>query len=191
VSGSDDQEDEEDEPIDDIESSIQKEMVSMDKSSQHTKLIAPVRLDLQCVLFFKIRPPIDPVDFVHRICKEIVSTSGVRRMRYINRLTPMTLMGKATEKGLEEVGKAVLGQHFNLRENQEQAVENDGEGGRKAGAPKTPLSSVSVAVFRSSVSLLHRFWWQLPKLKPEILDDFNTNMRHSMQYGLLLAITIP
>jgi tRNA acetyltransferase TAN1 len=124
----------------------------MDKKQQHAKLIAPVRLDLQCVLFFKIRPLIDPVDFVHRICKEILSAPGVRRMRYINRLTPMTLMGKATEKALEEVGKAVLGQHFNLREDQEQAMEDDGKGGRKVDAQKPPLPSVSVALLRSRVA---------------------------------------
>jgi tRNA acetyltransferase TAN1 len=54
------------------------------------------------------------VDFVHRICEEIFSNPGIRKMKYVNRLTPMTSIGKATEKGLEEVGKDVLGTHFNL-----------------------------------------------------------------------------
>jgi len=127
VSGSDEQEDEENGSVDDIETSIQKEMASMGKAPGQTKLFSPVRLDLQCVLFFKTRLPIGPVDFVHRICKEIVSTPGIRRMRYVNRLTPMTLMGKATEKGLEEVAKAVLASHFNLREDQEQAIDDEGK----------------------------------------------------------------
>lgn len=35
-------------------------------------------------------------------------------MRYINRLTPVTIIGKATEKGLEELGKTVLSPHFVL-----------------------------------------------------------------------------
>jgi len=35
-------------------------------------------------------------------------------MKYANRLTPVTSLGKATEKGLEEVGKEVLGKYFNL-----------------------------------------------------------------------------
>ncbi|PMD67210.1 uncharacterized protein K444DRAFT_516357 [Hyaloscypha bicolor E] len=131
VSRSEEQEDEEDESMDDIESSIQREVASLGKKQNHAKLIAPVRLDLQCVLFFKIRPPIEPVDFVHRICKEVVSTPSIRRMKYINRLTPMTLMGKATEKGLEEVGRVVLGQHFNLREDQENTMEDEGHEGRK------------------------------------------------------------
>jgi tRNA acetyltransferase TAN1 len=49
-------------------------------------------------------------------------------MKYVNRLTPVTLIGKATEKGLEEVAKAVLGRHFNLREDQEQSVGDEGNG---------------------------------------------------------------
>jgi tRNA acetyltransferase TAN1 len=78
------------------------------------KLFSPVRIDLPCVLFFKTRPPIDPVDFVQRICEEIVKKPGMRRMRYVNRLTPVALVGKANEKGLEELGKAVLSHHFQL-----------------------------------------------------------------------------
>jgi tRNA acetyltransferase TAN1 len=43
-----------------------------------------------------------------------VKKPGMRRMRYVNRLTPVTLVGKANEKGLEELGKAVLSHHFQL-----------------------------------------------------------------------------
>jgi tRNA acetyltransferase TAN1 len=83
------------------------------------KPFSAVSIDLPCVIFFKVRPPIDPVDFVYRICKEIVSTPGIRRMRYINRLSPITTTAKATEKGLKEVGKTVLGQHFQLAGEEE------------------------------------------------------------------------
>ena len=98
----------------DIESSIRKEVASMKKSQHPAHLFSPVHVDLHCVLFFKTRSPIDPVNFVHKICEEAVSIRGVKKSRYVNRLTPMTLMGKATEKGLEEVGKKVLGEHFQL-----------------------------------------------------------------------------
>lgn len=77
-----------------------------------------VRLDIECVLFVKVQPPIDPVDFVHRICKEVASKPDTARTRYLNRLTPMTLIGKATDKGLEDVSKTVLGEHFNLAESE-------------------------------------------------------------------------
>lgn len=73
-------------------------------------------------MFFKILPSLDPVDFVRRICQEVVEKPDIRRMRYINRLTPMTLMTKASEKGLEELVKTVLPEHFQLAE-----AEVDGE----------------------------------------------------------------
>jgi hypothetical protein len=78
------------------------------------KLFAPVYLDLQCVLFFKTRPPIIPVDFVRRICEDASNNVAKRMVRFVNRLTPMTMIAKATEKGLQEVGKVVLGEHFQL-----------------------------------------------------------------------------
>jgi hypothetical protein len=102
------------ESSEDIESSIQKEVASMSSQERSRRPFSPVSIDLPCVVFFKTRPPIDSVDFVNRICKEIVSTTGIRRMRYVNRLTPVTIIGKATEKGLEELGKTILAQHFEL-----------------------------------------------------------------------------
>lgn len=127
---SDPDDDDDDVSVDDIEASIQKEVATMVDKNASKKLFSPVHLDLQCVLFFKTRSPIDPVGFVHRICEEIVSKPGIRRMKYVNRLTPMTMIGKATEKGLEDIGREVLGASFNLvaaekkrfREKQSQSV---------------------------------------------------------------------
>jgi len=101
--------------IDDIESSIQKEVVSMsnDKNSRG-KLFSPVFLNVACVLFFKTQAPIVPVDFVHRICEDAVARPEGRKHRFVNRLTPMTLLGKATENGIDELGKTVLREHFRL-----------------------------------------------------------------------------
>ncbi len=139
MSGQDDQADEvEGGSIDDIELSIRKE-VSEQKSIP--KLFSPVPLDLQCVLFFKIRPPLDPVDFVQRICEEVVSNPTVRKMKYANRLTPMTLMGKATEKGLEELGRTVLGEHFKL----EAETGDGGEGEAHQNKTSKPAADYSVS----------------------------------------------
>ncbi|KAK0110420.1 hypothetical protein ONS96_002033 [Cadophora gregata f. sp. sojae] len=102
---------------DDIEASIQKELAALDNKSSTTKLFSPVHLDIPCVLFFKTGPAIEPVDFVHRICKEVVEKPGVRRMKYVNRLTPMTLIAKATERGLQEVASTVLQKHFHMAVN--------------------------------------------------------------------------
>ncbi|KAM3069966.1 hypothetical protein ACMFMF_008318 [Clarireedia jacksonii] len=104
-----DEKDNESDSVDDIEASIRAEVAA----SKDEKLFSAVYIETQCVLFFKTRPPIDPVDFVRRIC-EAASDGGVRKLRFVNRLTPMAIMGKATEKGIEEVGNAVLGAHFQL-----------------------------------------------------------------------------
>lgn len=98
----------------DIESSIQKEIDSLANKQGPPKLFTPVFLDLQCVLFFKTRAPVEPVDFVRRLCEDAKANSQKRSHRFVNRLTPMTMMGRATEKGLQEVGRAVLGKHFQL-----------------------------------------------------------------------------
>lgn len=111
-SKNDDEEDEEaSESIDDIESSIRKEVAAHKDPAE--KLFSAVYLDIQCVLFFKTRSPIDPADLVHRMCEDAAS-GGLRKLRFVNRLTPMSVIGKATEKGIEEVGQAVLGAHFRL-----------------------------------------------------------------------------
>jgi tRNA acetyltransferase TAN1 len=108
-----------------------------------TKLFSPVHLDLQCVLFFKTRPPIDPVDFVHRICEEIVSNSSVRKMKYANRLTPMTMIGKATEKGVEEVGKEVLGATFNLAKVGHEEKDQNEKAHQHCSVSRTPMKLLS------------------------------------------------
>ena len=115
----------------------------MEDKKGKPKLFSTVRIDIECVLFVKVRPPIDPVDFVHRICKEVVSKPGTAQTRYINRLTPMTVIGKATDKGLEEVGKTVLGEYFDLAENKTAEESEDNGGVRKEDKPERTSYSVS------------------------------------------------
>lgn len=75
-----------------------------------------MRLPLDCLIFVKTKPPVEPHDFVRRICEDarLVSEKQQRKSRFINRLTPIALTGRATESGLEEVAKTVLGRHFQL-----------------------------------------------------------------------------
>ncbi|KAI9777708.1 MAG: hypothetical protein M1839_008627 [Geoglossum umbratile] len=94
----------------DIEAEIQREILDI-RQPKDKKLFIPVRVDVKCVLFFKTRAPVEPVGFVHRICTN-ASSSGGKQSRWVKRLTPMTLIGKATEKGLDEVAKSVLAPHF-------------------------------------------------------------------------------
>ena len=63
------------------------------------------------VLFMKTKPPIDAVGVVHTICEDAMATQS-KRTRTVKRLTPMTLIGKATETGLEDTARKVLAPHF-------------------------------------------------------------------------------
>jgi hypothetical protein len=106
-----------DEGDEDIEAAIKKEVSHMNSNQPSTRLIAPVYLDLQCVLFFKTTTPIVPVKFVQLLCEDAMRNPASRTTRFANRLTPMSLMGKATESDIMEVGKSVLGEHFQLDES--------------------------------------------------------------------------
>ncbi|RKF63635.1 tRNA acetyltransferase TAN1 [Erysiphe neolycopersici] len=101
----------------DIEASIQKEIISLKKSKiSPARLFQPIPFDLPCVLFFKVNPQIDPFDFVDRICKSIENNDDEEmKSRYTNRLTPVSLLSKATEKGLDELCGHLLSQHFKVR----------------------------------------------------------------------------
>ena len=109
-------------PVDDIEAEIAKEVKSIKKTptgssastgkSDFVPLFRAIRIEVQCVLFFKTRPPVEPVSFVRAICQDFADGKAARRSRWVKRLTPMTLMGKATIGGLEDVGRQVLGDVF-------------------------------------------------------------------------------
>jgi hypothetical protein len=64
------------------------------------------------VLFFKTQAPIEPAAFVHRMCQDARDATGKRTSRYVKRLSPATQVGKATEKGIDELSQAVLAPHF-------------------------------------------------------------------------------
>ncbi|MCJ1285775.1 hypothetical protein MMC26_005116 [Xylographa opegraphella] len=97
----------------DIEADIKHEIEGL-QTGHRTPLFQPVRLEVQCVLFFKTRPPVEPVSFVHGICTDAMNGTLRTRSRCVRRLSPMTLMGKATEKSLDEISRAVLAPHFHV-----------------------------------------------------------------------------
>ncbi len=97
----------------DIEMEISKELQGMKSASTKKKaLFRAVRVDVQCLLFFKTRVPIEPVSFVHSICEDANNGQGAMRSRFAKRLTPMVRMGKASPVGLDEVARTVLGPVF-------------------------------------------------------------------------------
>lgn len=95
----------------DLESAVASELSDLQKPSDFA-LFQNIKIDTRCVLFLKTQKPVEPVSFVQRICQDASQESVRKQTRYIKRLTPMTMMGKATEAGLELVAKAVLAPSF-------------------------------------------------------------------------------
>lgn len=89
---------------------------STGKARQEDAVFDPMRMNLDCLLFMRTKPPVEPVEFSRRICEDakLITDRGQRKSRFINRFIPIKTMGKATENGLEEVARAVLVEHFQL-----------------------------------------------------------------------------
>lgn len=95
----------------DIEKAIAAEVKDIRKPAA-AQLFTPVRLDMQCVVFFKTIAPVEPVSLVKTICEEAMADNQCKRTRFTKRLSPMTLMGRASAEGLEKVATEVLAPHF-------------------------------------------------------------------------------
>ncbi|KAI0467278.1 hypothetical protein F4859DRAFT_273214 [Xylaria cf. heliscus] len=112
--------DEDHEP-EDIEATIEKELAAMKNPASKPKdgPFDLLRMNVDCVLFVRTRAPVDPLVLVREICKDaaVAKDRSMWRSRFINKLTPITLTGKATEKGLEDVAGQVLAEHFQLAES--------------------------------------------------------------------------
>lgn len=117
----DDEEDEaeDEEKEDDIEAELAKELKDMQQSRESKKeQFKPVDLDCECVVFFRTRKPVEPVEFVNRICKD-AKDNGVSKTRFTQRLTPISRTETATLEGLKRLAKEVLKEHFHKESGQE------------------------------------------------------------------------
>lgn len=54
----------------------------------------------------------EPVSFVHKICQDTADGVQHKNCRFVKRLTPITGIEKANQKGLESVAEKVLAPHF-------------------------------------------------------------------------------
>ncbi|KAB5542655.1 hypothetical protein GE09DRAFT_1225577 [Coniochaeta sp. 2T2.1] len=107
----------------DVEASLKRELDAMKATGKEAKLagriFTPVKMNVACLLFVRTRAPVEPVEFVKRICQDAKSGGGgqkkrMMRSRYVNRLVPMSYVGRATEEGLVELAGRVLGGVFDL-----------------------------------------------------------------------------
>jgi len=102
----------------DIESSIEKELGSLSSAKPASaRSFSTIRVDMESILFIKTHAPIEPVGFVQRICQDAGARGSepTTKTRYVNRLTPITLTGKANEKSVDETARTVLGRYFVLK----------------------------------------------------------------------------
>ncbi|KAK7700466.1 hypothetical protein SLS64_010860 [Diaporthe eres] len=120
---------------DDIESAIQKELGALKdkgkRASEH--VLAEVRIKEECLLFTKCKPPIEPVEFARRICQDAASSGhGGAKARYLNRLTPLTAIAKASETGLDDAARKALAGHFKLKSAGTEEQSNPGAAGTQS-----------------------------------------------------------
>ncbi|KAF2470419.1 THUMP domain-containing protein [Lindgomyces ingoldianus] len=100
-----------DEDEGDIEAEIKKELDCIRKPSADP-LFTSVKMSTQCLMFFKTRHPVEPVSFVRSICHDAADGVEQTRCRFVKRLTPITAIDRASEKGLDDVAQQVLAPHF-------------------------------------------------------------------------------
>ncbi|KAK4124194.1 hypothetical protein N657DRAFT_380106 [Parathielavia appendiculata] len=150
VADGDDVEEQDEE--EDIEAAIQREIAALTSKPNTTtnnategadnngNRMIPVKMNVDCLLFVKTRPPVDPVAFVRRICEDARRCEeilGIMRCRYVNRLTPVSVMGKATEAGVAEVAREVLSGCFDLNGKRS----GDADAGQEEGGAKGEVST--------------------------------------------------
>lgn len=77
----------------------------------------------------KTRDPIDPVELCRKMCVDasVCTDLKERKTKYINRLTPVTSVDKASENGVVRVARKALAAHFDLVDETAQAAEGDAE----------------------------------------------------------------
>ena len=144
-----------------------------------------VRSGLDCLFFVRVREPVEPIEFSRQVCidagkpaaaraasgeeskQQSEETAGGERMssaigfsRFVNRFTPITLLGRASEKGLEEVAKTVLANHFVMarEDDEDRTGENSVENQEDGTASSSDAPSVSLVPIPISTGT--RFFYQ-------------------------------
>lgn len=125
----------------DIEASIEAELRDM-KSKQKPdskQVFTPVSSGIECLFFMKTTDPVEPEALAKKMCEDARDCPDPRqrKCKYINRLTPVLGMEKATENGVVEVARLVLSPWFHLNDE----VKDDTD--KTEGPPSAALSSSS------------------------------------------------
>ncbi|OAA49537.1 THUMP domain containing protein [Metarhizium rileyi] len=104
----------------DIEASIEAELNSMKSTTKPSanETFKPVSFGIECLFFMKTMDPVQPGDLAKRMCEDARDCQDPwqRKCKYINRLTPVVDMDKATDSGIVKVARTVLSPWFKLKD---------------------------------------------------------------------------
>lgn len=101
-----------------VEDQIKQELASLKKEkSAKTTLFLPIDLGCECLVFIKIRKPVEPAEFIRRICKEALQLRE-KQTRLTQKLTPITYSVSASIDELKKLAHMVLEPHFHQKEGQ-------------------------------------------------------------------------
>ncbi|AMD22674.1 HHL096Wp [Eremothecium sinecaudum] len=102
-----------------IEDQIKKELDDLKQNKsmvdpKHNKpLIKQIQLECECMVFFKVRKPIEPESFTLRLMEELANPEDLnKKTRYLQKLTPITSSCNATLEELTKLCQRVLPSHF-------------------------------------------------------------------------------
>jgi hypothetical protein len=102
----------------DIESAIRKEVDALKSKGtpSSAETFTALKLNVDCLAFVKTTGPIEPDALVKRICQDAKLCSSPKdiKVRYVNRLSPSTIIGRSSESGITETATRVLAPHFEL-----------------------------------------------------------------------------
>lgn len=102
-----------------VEEKIQKELEELKKGekSVNKDVILAIDLGCECLVFVKIRRPIELAELIERLCQE-AHDSKVKNTRYTQKLTPISFSVSASMDELKKLAEKVLKPHFH-KEGQE------------------------------------------------------------------------
>lgn len=129
-------------------------MRDKDKASSDS-LFTEVRINQECILFMKCKAPVEPVEFCRRICQDVLSPDrSSLKARYLNRLTPVSVISSATETGVEKASRQALADHFKLKPKEMTAAAEPATGdgqseSKEAAEPEVQPAKVSAPMQNS------------------------------------------
>ncbi|KHO01096.1 THUMP domain containing protein [Metarhizium album ARSEF 1941] len=126
----------------DIEASIEAELSIMKSSGKRdtNQTFKPVSSGVECLFFMKTMDPVQPEFLARKMCEDArdCQDQRQRKCKYINRLTPVVNMDKATDNGIVKVARTVLLPWFELKD--EEGDNSDKTEAPDPAGPRTPYT---------------------------------------------------